>query len=235
METRNYSDEQILGEVTKTLADPRLRQCYQCVYGEDCTECKRLHIPISRYQYAGACKFYMTNEELMLQQTRDAIARLEKEEKKINHILTMTLNHIEVAMLFLEDFASRVEKEYKRAERKGVGDAKVRKNDRQWIGQLSRAYKNMLNGMEGVRRQYNHYVEPQLNKVFMDKETNTYDAKSYDDHLSDANELARLSLLYFDKAYLNAKNAEDVFALLNSQEGSGVMEDEDFNHYDLRR
>ena len=60
----------------------------------------------------------MTNEDKLMQEAKEAVARLEKEEKKLNHILTMTLNCIESAMLFLEDFESRVEKEYKsRSER----------------------------------------------------------------------------------------------------------------------
>lgn len=235
MEDRNYSDEQIRTEIRKTLENKELRRCFQCYHGADCRECQKLHIPITKYQYSGHCQHYITNEDMLIQQTRESMARVELEEKKVNHILTMTLNHIEAAMLFLEDFASRVEKEYQRAEMKGTGDARVRKNDRQWISTLKRAYKNMLQGMEGVRRQYTHFIEPQLNKVFFDKDTKVYNAEQYDDHLSDANELARLSLLYFDKAFQSYDNVEKVFGFLNTLEGGGVMEKEDYKRYELRR
>ena len=230
-----YTDEQIREEVVKTLENPELRKCFQCVYGEDCRECKKLRIPISRFQYAGLCKHYITNEELMVLQAKERMAKIEKDEKKINHILTMCLNCVETAMLYLEDFESRVETAYKEADAKGTGDPKVRKNDRQWIGSLKRAFKNMLNGVEGVRRQYTHFFEPQLNKVFFDKETKVYDAQSYDDHMSDAHELARIMMKYFDKSYLSFENAQSIEGYIDSLEGTGVIETSDYKRYNLRR
>ena len=235
MQERNYSDDQIREEINKTLSNPQLRRCSHCAYGSDFTRCAKLNIPISKYQYSGFCKHFLTNEEKLLQEARESMARLEKEEKKLNHILTMTLNSIEAAMLFLEDFESRVEEEYKRAEIHGTGDPRVRKSDRAWISSLSRAYKAMKKAMEGVRRQYTHFVEPQLNKVFLDKESNVYDAESYDDHMSDANELARIILKYFDKAYLSFDNAMSIENHIDSLVGCGVMEDADYKRYNLRR
>lgn len=235
MAERKYSDEQIREEVNKTLSNPQLRQCSHCIHGAGYIVCEKLHIPISKYQYCGFCKHFMTNEDKLIQEAREAMERLEKEEKKLNHILTMTLNSIEAAMLFLEDFESRVEKEYKRAEMRGTGDPQVRKADRAWIANLSRAYKAMKKDMEGVRRQYTHFIEPQLNKVFLDKESNTYDVVSYDDHMSDANELARIILKYFDKAYLSLDNAESIENHIDGLAGCGVMEKEDYKRYNLRR
>lgn len=230
-----FTDDQIREEVVKVLENPEMRKCYHCVHGEDCRECKMLHIPISKYQYAGRCKHYITNEELMVLQTKERIAKIEKEEKKINHILTMSLNCIETAMLFLEDFEARVESSYREADAKGTGDAKARKNDRQWIASLSRSFKNMQGHMEGIRRQYTHFFEPQLNKVFFDKEKNTYDAESYDDHMSDAHELARVMMKYFDKSYLSFDNARSIEGYIDSLNGTGVMEDVDYRRYNLRR
>ena len=230
-----YEDEQIKTEINKTLENPQMRKCYQCVHGENCRECEQLHIPISKYQYAGACKFYITNEELMLKQAKEAMERMEKEEKKLNHILTMALNSVETAMLFLEDFESRLEAQYKAAEAKGTGDAKVRKADRQWIATMSRAYKNMKKDIESARRQYTHFFEPQLNKVFFDKTTKIYDATSYDDHMSDANELARVMMKYFDKSYLSFENAQAIESFIESLDGTGVMEASDYKRYNLRR
>lgn len=230
-----YTDEQIKQEVCKTLENPALRKCFQCVHGENCRECQKLHIPISKYQYAGHCQYYITNEELMIQQAKEAMAKLEKEEKKLNHILTMVINCIEAAMLFLEDFESRVEAQYQAAEAKGTGDPRVRKNDRQWIGTLTRAYKNIRKDIESIRRQYTHFFEPQINKVFFDKETNIYDVQSYDDHMSDAHELARIMMKYFDKSYLSFDNANTIEGVIDSLQGTGVMEESDYKRYNLRR
>lgn len=231
---RNYSDEQILEEARNIMQNPQLRYCKTCHHWCE-RHCNKLDKDVPSFQYAGLCKFYETNEEKVLREAREAIARLEHEERKLNHLLTLSLNSIETAMLFLEDFSGRIEKEYRRAEQKGIGDSKSRRNDREWIQRLSRSYKQMSNLIEGARRQYTHFVEPQLNKVFLDKETGEYDAASYDDHMSDAFEIAKLIFVYFDKAYNNKQNADAVFALLESQEGCGVMEEADFKRYNMIR
>jgi hypothetical protein len=236
MKESEISDSQILEEVKDILSDHRLRRCRQCTHSSvDCTRCTQLKIPISPYQYAGECKHYITNEELVIQQTREALKLHEKEERKINHLLTMCLNSLDASMLFLEDFANRVETEYKRAEARGTGDPKVRKADRQWIANLKRANKEMSRCIEGARRQYNHYIMPIFNKVFFDKESNKYDVEMYDDHQSDAMELAHLVLRNFDVAYLNKDNADAVIDLMKKMDSCGVMDDRDFNHYNFRR
>lgn len=231
---RNYTDEQILNEARAIMQNTQLRYCKTCHHWNE-RHCHKLGKEVPSFQYAGMCKYYETNEEKILRESREAIERLEHEERKLNHLLTLSLNSIESAMLFLEDFSSRVEKEYRKAEQKGIGDAKSRRNDREWISKLSRSYKQMHNLIEGARRQYSHFIEPQLNKVFMDKETGTYDAASYDDHMSDAFEIAKLVFMYFDKAYNNAQNAEAVFNLLSTLQGCGVMEEKDFKKYDFKR
>lgn len=235
MKEDRYTDEQIRAEVNKTLENPQLRRCSHCFYGEDCTRCKKLNIPISKYQYAGFCKHFITNEEKLVEEAKEAMALTAKNERKLNHILTMMLNGVEAAMLFMEDFEQRIESEYKRAEARGTGDPKVRKSDRQWIANLTRAYKAIKKDLEGARRQYTHYFEPMLNKVFFDKESKVYDAQSYDDHMSDANELARVMMKYFDKAYLSFDNADAIEKYIDSLEGVGVMVDEDYKRYNLRR
>ena len=235
MKEERYTDEQIRAEVNKTLENPQLRRCSHCFYGEDCTRCKKLNIPISKYQYAGFCKHFLTNEEKLVEEAKEAMALTAKNERKLNHILTMMLNGVEAAMLFMEDFEQRIEAEYKRAEARGTGDPKVRKSDRQWIVNLTRAYKAIKKDLEGARRQYTHYFEPMLNKVFFDKESKVYDAQSYDDHMSDANELARVMMKYFDKAYLSFDNADAIEKYIDSLDGVGVMVDEDYKRYNLRR
>lgn len=235
MKEERYTDEQIRAEVNKTLENPQLRRCSHCFYGEDCTRCKKLNIPISKYQYAGFCKHFLTNEEKLVEEAKEAMALTAKNERKLNHILTMMLNGVEAAMLFMEDFEQRIEAEYKRAEARGTGDPKVRKSDRQWIANLTRAYKAIKKDLEGARRQYTHYFEPMLNKVFFDNESKVYDAQSYDDHMSDANELARVMMKYFDKAYLSFDNAGAIEKYIDSLEGVGVMVDEDYKRYNLRR
>ena len=237
MEETKVTDEQILEEAREIFsANPQMRKCKACAYAdEDCSRCSKLNKPLTKRMYAGMCKFYETHEERIIRETREALKIQEKEERKVNHLLTMCLNCLEASMLFLEDFANRVETEYKRAEMRGTGNPKVRQNDRNWIGNLKRANKAMSNNIEGARRQYQHFVMPILNKVFYDKDTNKYDVEMFDDYLSDATELAHLVLRYFDVAFMNEANAQKVIGLMKTMDSCGVMEEKDFNHYNFRR
>jgi hypothetical protein len=118
---------------------------------------------------------------------------------------------------------------------RGTGDPRVRKADRNWIANLKRANKAMISNIDGARKQYQHFVMPILNKVFFDQEKREYDVESFDDHQSDATELAHLVLRYFDVAFLNEANAQKVIGLMKTMDSCGVMEDKDFNHYNFRR
>ena len=71
--------------------------------------------------------------------------------------------------------------------------------------------------------------------MFFDKETSTYDAMSYDDHQQDAHELARIMMKYFDKSYVSWENAKEIEDKIDSLPGSGVMEENDYKRYNLRR
>ena len=236
MKESEVTDEQILKESREILSNPQLRRCSQCANAnEDCSWCSELKKPLAKYMYAGMCRFYETHEERLIRQTREALRRQEKEERKVNHLLTMALNCIDTSMLFLEDFAQRVEREYKIAEMKGTGDPRVRKADRNWIANLKKASKAMLNNIEGARKQYQHYVMPIFNKVFYDKAVKEYDVEMYDDHQSDCCELAHLVLRYFDVAFMNKANAEAVIDLMKKMDSCGIMEESDFNHYNFKR
>ena len=236
MKESEITDEQIIEEVQEILSNPQLRKCSQCANSnEECTWCSQMNKPLAKWMYAGMCKWYETHNERIIRQTRENLKKQEREEQKVNHLLTMALNCIDASMLFLEDFAQRVEKEYKIADMKGTGDPRVRKADRTWIGNLKKANKAMINNIDGARKQFQHYVMPIYNKVFYDKEVKQYDVEMYDDHQSDCTELAHLVLRYFDVAFLNKSNADAVIELMKSMKSCGVMEESDFNHYNFRR
>lgn len=237
MNFTDITDEQIVKEAETIFNEhPQLRKCSQCIHSnEDSTFCYKNEKPISRYQYCGLCPYHKTNEQKMIEETRANLARHERENKKVNHLLTMTLNCIDAAMLFYEDFCGRVEKEYKIAEWRGIGDARVRKIDRAWMASLKKGVKAMKAHMDGLQKQYNHFVQPIFDKVFYDKGNGRYNVELYDDHQADAMELAHLVLRYFDVAYLNVGNVEKIIGLMKTMDSCGVMEDNDFKHYNFRR
>ena len=237
MKESEITDEQILQEAETIFKEnPQLRKCSQCIHSnDDSTFCNMIKKPMSRYQHCGLCPHYKTHEQKVIEETRANLRRHEKENRKVNHLLTMTLNCIDAAMLFFEDFSGRVEKEYKIAEHRGLGDARVRKIDRAWMSELKKGVKAMKAHMEGMQRQYNHFVQPIFDKVFYDKGNGRYNVELYDDHQADAMELAHLVLRFFDIGYLNVENSEKIIELMRTMESCGVMEDKDYNRYNFIR
>lgn len=234
MENKDVTDEQILEEVKEIVSNPEHRRCNQCTHSnEACDWCSKLRIPLTKFMYAGHCRSYETEEQKLIRQTREAIEQQAKENRKCNHILTMSLNCFEIGNILLDDFIERVEEEYKRAEVRGIGDARVRKADRAWMASVKRAFKAIKQHADGAAKQYQHYIMPLFNKVFNDN--GIYDVEAYDDHLSDVFEMAEVLMYYHNAAFLNLKNAEKVITMLKEMEGSGVFTEEDLKKYKFNR
>lgn len=234
MENKDITDEQIVKEVKEIVADPRHRRCNQCAHSnEACDRCTKLNIPISRFMYAGHCKAYETEEQKLIRQTREAIEQQAKENRKVNHILTMSLCCFEIGNILMDDFVERVENEYRRAEMRGVGDARVRRADRTWMATTKRAYKAIKAHAEGAGKQYQHYIMPMFNKVF--QENGVYDVEAYDDHLSDVFEMAEVLMRYHNAAFLNLENAQKIMDTIKGMQGCDVFTEDDLKRYQFKR
>ena len=103
MKESEITDEQILQEMKEILVNPQLRKCSQCANAnDDCSWCSQLKKPLAKYMYAGMCSFYETHEERIIKQTREALKKHEKKEKKINYILTLCLTTLSASLLYLD-------------------------------------------------------------------------------------------------------------------------------------
>lgn len=228
MDYSAFTDEQILAEGRKLIENKSLRRCRQCANSnEDCSLCKQVRIPIHPYTYAGDCRYFMTDEEKLLRMSRESLMKQERQERKLNHLLTCCIDCVDAATIFLEDFESRIESLYKIAESRGTGDANVRKHDREWVRKLKMALKSMSAHISNAQKQYQHYVAPIINKPFYDITKKEFDLSMFDNHLFDANQVARLVLLFSQLE----SDGDEVFALLDSLKKIEVMEDSDFRHY----
>ena len=236
MKESDITDEQILEQKAEILQNPQLRKCCQCAYSdEQCTRCFKTGNAIATWMYAGLCPHYETNDERIIRKSRERLRQIEKEERKMNVLLTMCLNSVDIALLFLEDIEARLEKEYVIADKRGTGDKKVRQADRNWIRQLKMALKEMKRHSEGLKRQYNHFIIPIFNKVFFDKETKEYNVDSYDDHTEDTFQLAELLLRYFDGTYNNRERAVEFKEAIKTILVNSTFEESDYKRYNFRR
>lgn len=236
MKESDVTDEQILEEAREILKNPYLRKCNACAYcDENCSFCSKTGKPLLKQQYAGLCAHFETNEERILRQSRERLKHIEKEETKVNFLLTMALNSVDMSMIYLEDIQARLEAEFKLAEMRGNADPKVRSADREWMRKLKVASKAITNHLEGVRKQYNHAFMPIFNKVFFDKETKQYDVKSWDDHNEDTYQFAETFLRLFDGSLNNPDKKEDFKNTIMNLSEKRIFEDQDYKRYNFKR
>lgn len=250
-----FTDEEIREEVLKATANPQLRRCSQCAhYNEERSRCEQLNIPTPRYQYCGHCKFFITNEEKMIQEAKIALAKKDREYKKDDRILTMSFISVEMSMVYLEHFEARIESEYNAAmERiaakyKSISERRTEEDEayikekkkeykkvKAYIESLQCALKHMDKNLKEARKQFTHFVEPKLNKAFYDEDHSAFKDDEYDNHGEDVFEMAEVNLEYFDATYYNDANSQSIKNHIRSLPAERMMDREDYKRYKLRR
>ena len=255
MAEERYTDEQIREEVLKTTANPQLRRCSQCAhYNEEATRCEQLNIPTPRYQYCGHCKFFITNEEKMIEEAKIALAKKDREYKKDDRILTMSFISVEMSMVYLEHFEARIEADYNAAmERvaakyKSISERRTEEDEayikekkkeykrvKAYIESLQGALKQMDKSLKEARKQFTHFVEPKLNKAFYDEDHSAFKDDEYDNHGEDVFEMCEVNLEYFDATYFNEENSQSIKNHIRSLPAERMMDREDYKRYNFRR
>lgn len=255
MKEENYTEEQIRAEVNSHLENVKLRRCCQCSNrNQTCTRCEELGIPISRYMYAGHCKFYKTDEQKMIEEAKAAIAMHDKETKKKDRSLTMSFASSGMSMVFLEDFLARIETEYndalKRIEAKYKGKSeRMDEDDEQYLKDKKKEYKRCKTYVESLisalkkmqfhlneaRKQYVHFVEPKLNKAFFNEDHTAFNGEEYDSHGEDVFEMCEVLQKYFDATYMNQENTIVIHNCIDSLPGERLWNKEDYKRYKFRR
>lgn len=255
MAEERYTDEQIKEEINKTVANPQLRRCSHCAhYNEKDQRCEHFKRHVPKYQYCGHCKFFITNEEKLIQDAKIAIAKNDREYKKDDRVLTMSFISAEMSMVYLEHFEARIEAEYNRAmekvlakyesknERKTEEDEayikerkKEHKRVKNYIESLQGALKNMDKSLKEARKQFTHFVEPKLNKAFYDEDHTAFKEEEYSNHGQDVFEMCEVNLEYFDATYFNEENSQSIKNHMRSLPAERILDREDYKRYNFRR
>ena len=251
---QEYTDELIKEELKEVAARPQMRKCCQCANrNADCTRCTELGIPISRYMYAGHCKYYKSDEEKLMEEAKREMALKDRENSKQDRLLTMSFISVEMAMVYLEDYEARIEAEYKRAMARI--EAKLKKGERldeydesylrdkkrehkrikDYIESLISALKKMDFHLKEARKHFTHYVEPKLNKAFFNEDHTAFNGEEYDNHGQDVFDMCEVNLSYFDTTYMSDENSTSIKQHINSLPAKRVMSSEDYKRYKFRK
>lgn len=236
---REVTDKQIIEQMDALMKEnPYLKKCATCYFRDHNKKwCVPKNLAAPDYMYG--CNDHITDEQYMIQQTRERMRkdaeREAAEDGEQNWRLTLSLDCLNAALRFLYDFETHAEAHYARAVKaKDLDEAAVSKKEKGFIKDMAKNYKKMIEGIEQAEKYYRHYISPYLNKVFKDAD-GQFCEKSYSDHESDGATIAELALEYADITYGNEKNKLKFIRSLDTYEKAGILSEKSKSHYKFRR
>lgn len=191
------------------------KTCQSCAHFDPATSmCKKTfeHTMAIRY----ACRRYMTPEEWKAECEARRQARLQKEEQRLNFILTALYIQSTAAMQMLEYF-----------------DAQFidRKTEANWRFARKKAANDIVDAVEKIRRIYQHNFMQDQNEVMTKRGTQTYDVEAYDNHEDDARRWNRLLLHHMDGCWQDDNQEAHVLSFYENLPHIGIFETKDYKHF----
>ena len=141
---------------------------------------------------------------------------MEREERKLNFLLTISFVSSLATRLMLEDVEGRMP---------------LKDDFRQ---QVKFALGKIIKNTGESKNLYDTVIHPFIVKEFFNNETKAFEPEKYDDNMADANECCRLLLLYWDKCFNNLDNVNAVFKFLRELPSAEIFDESDIEHYKLR-
>lgn len=232
--------EQVGEELDKTLeGNPELKQCINCVKFNRVTSfCEQTQMKMMPYVPGCAGKWFITARDYLIEKAMQQLKSDAKECDKIEFLLAMALTSANMTTLIIADFERRVNAFYRKEKERGT-KSNLRK-DLDLADQMGRAMKNISQHLGKIEQQFRFYVQTHLDKIF--KKNGIYNAKGYDQLMSDSGEFAVFLFELARVAHHNPDNAEKVYDLMRELRNTKVgdsdnafcLDDEDIKRYRLK-
>lgn len=191
------------------------RVCKTCaLYDPASSYCKKKNEQTPGIRYA--CEDFRTPEELKAESEARRQARLQKEEQRLNFILTALYIQSTAAMQMLEYF-----------------DVQFidRKAEANWRFARKKAANDIVDAVEKIRRIYQHNFMQDQNEVMTKRGTQAYDVEAYDNHEDDARRWNRLLLHHMDGCWQDDNQEAHVLSFYENLPHIGIFETKDYKHF----
>lgn len=234
------TDEQIRQEMHKCIdSNPKLKCCATCYHYHKVTGyCDEIKKTFPSYMYG--CKHHKTDEERIIAQTKERLIEQKKEADKVDFLLAMALTSINMVTLFSADFERRLKR--LRSEEVESDIKTLLGRDMNLSRTMKMAFGKIEKHIEGIEQQYSHFIQPQLDKVFMKE--GIYNAEGFDQFNSDASSFATFLLELARCVHLNPENYEKICNYmheLRNEKGQRedlaikfCLDDKDIEHYRIK-
>ena len=203
-------------QTTKVSLD---RVCKTCaLYDQASSYCKKKNEATPGIRYA--CEDFRTPEEWKAEREAWRKARIEKEEQRLNFILTALYISTTASMQLLEYFDAQFQ------------DKKAEAN---WRFARKRAANEIDRAAQRIRDLYQHNFMEDQTKVMTDHYKKAFDVKAYDSHEDDARRWNRLLLHHMESTWQDDSKEAQILAFYENLPHVGIFEQKDFKHFTTKQ
>ena len=191
------------------------RTCQSCAHFDPASSmCKKTveHTMAIRY----ACDWYMTPEEWKAECEARRQARLQKEEQRLNFLLTALYISTTASIQLLEYFDAQF---------------KDKQAEADWRFSRKRAANEINRAAQRIRDIYQHTFMEDQTKVMTGHGTHAYDVEAYDNHEDDARRWNRLLLHHMDACWQDDAQEAHVLDFYEKLPHIQILEAKDYKHF----
>lgn len=163
-----------------------------------------------------ACERFQTFEQIKAEAERRRKERMDREETRMNFLLTGLYISATATQLLLEYFDSFFQ------------DVKVERN---WRFERKRAAKEMTACAERMRTLFHHTFGQDQYKVMTGHGKKEFDCEAYDNHEQDARHWALNLLYHLDRCWQNEEMEKHIHDMYKALPENGIFEQRDYIHF----
>lgn len=186
---------------------------------KECGRCDKGYCTMSRQvvratQYA--CNHFATLDQLKAEWEARRQARLQKEEQRLNFLLTALYITTTAGQQLLEYFDAQFQ------DRKAEAD---------WRFARKRAANEITRAAQKIRDIYQHSFMADQTQVMTAHGTQPFDVKAYDSHEDDARRWNRLLLHHMESSWQDDEKEAQILNFYESLPHVGIFEKKDYKHF----
>ena len=191
--------------------------CKDCAFfNNDC--CVKKNAATRAILYA--CDKFQTLAEVQAEYERRKKELMDREENRLNFILTALYISATSTQMLMEYFDSQ------------FADAQV---ERDWRFSRKRAANEIRKAAESMRRNFQHTFMDDQTKVMTAHGTKAFDAQAYDYHEADARGWALNLLYHLDRCWQDDDAELQVLDYYKAMPDNGIFDKKDYDHFISRK
>lgn len=163
-----------------------------------------------------ACERFQTFEQLQAEAERRRKERMDREETRLNFILTGMMISATSTQMLLEYFDSF------------FNDVKA---EREWRHSRKRVAKEIVAAVERIRTLFAHTFQQDQIQVMTEHGTKIFDAAAYDNHEQDARDWALNMLYHLDRCWQNDAAEKYILDTYKAMPDNGLLDAKDYKHF----